>query len=125
VFQWALNTALNCADSNGHRGPFRYRADGVPARNLTQLIAYIKVNIGWYAVEFPKEFYDEATGLRRNLIHLTGTDALIHRLKARCPSCDQKTLVREDGSDRVTCRNQDCARIWNEDEYAHLAHVVA
>lgn len=124
VFQWALLTARACADENQHRGPFRYRTDGVPARNLTQLVAYITANLGWYAEDIPVEIYEEATGWQRQLTRLAGMDRLTHRLKEPCPTCDRRTLIREDGSNMVECRNRDCGRIWREGEYDFLAHVA-
>ena len=124
AFQWALVTALACANDNHHTGPFKYRADGVPARNLTALITYITANLEWYTIDIPEEIHDEATALHRSLIRLTGRDELVHRIKVPCPSCDRRTLVREDGRDRVECRNRDCGRIWYEGEFDWMAHVA-
>lgn len=125
VCQWAYLTARACADDNHHTGPFKYRTDGVPARNLTTLITYIVTNLAWYANDDPVQFHDEATAWRRSLTRLTGLDRLVHRLKVPCPTCNQRTLVREDGADRVTCRNRDCGRIWREGEFDWMAHVAA
>lgn len=124
LVQWAYLTARACADDNHHVGPFRYLTNGVPARNLTQLITYITANLPWYAVDIPKDIYDEATGWERTLTRLTGLDRLVHRIKTPCPSCNQRTLIREDGSDRVNCRNRDCGRIWREGEFDWMAHVA-
>lgn len=124
VVQWAYLTAKWCADDNRHAGPFRYRPDGVPARNLTQLIRYITANLAWYATDDPKVIYDEATGWQTSLKRLTGLDRLTHRIKTPCPSCDQRTLVREDGDGHVECRNRDCGRIWREGEFDWMAHVA-
>lgn len=123
--QWALFLALACANENQHHGPFVFRNDGVPARNLTTLIRYITTNLEWYAVDIPKDIYDEATKYQKNLERLSGTDLLVHRVKNPCPSCDQRTLVREDGTGEVTCKNRDCARVWYEGEFDWMAHVVA
>ncbi|MGZ6852487.1 MAG: hypothetical protein ACXVGC_00230 [Mycobacteriaceae bacterium] len=124
VIQWAYLTARACADDQHHRGPFRYRSDGVPARNLTQLITYIVNHLDWYATDIPVEIHDEATTWRRSLTRLTGMDRLTHRIKTPCPTCNQRTLIREDGSDRVECRNRDCGRIWREGEFDWMAHVA-
>lgn len=124
AFQWALVTALACANDNHHTGPFKYRQDGVPARNLTALVSYIANNLAWYAEDIPEEIHDEATALHKSLIRLTGRDELIHRIKVPCPSCERRTLVREDGRDRVECRNRDCGRIWYEGEFDWMAHVA-
>jgi len=124
AFQWALLTALACADSNNHAGPFKYRRDGVPAKNLTALIAYILANLDWYATDIPQEIHDEATSLRKGLERVTGQDRLVHRIKQPCPSCGRRTLVRDDGSDKVDCRNRECGRIWREGEFDWMAHVA-
>jgi hypothetical protein len=116
AIQWAHHTALACADANQHRGPFAYTRSGLPARNLTATITYISRNLPWYATVIPHEIHDEATTMRRNLERLTGNDRISQRLKEPCPSCDQRTLVRDETL-RVTCRNQDCGRIWRGGEY--------
>lgn len=124
AFQWALVTALACANDNHHTGPFKYRRDGIPARNLTALITYITNNLPWYAEDDPVQIHDEATALHKSLVRLTGRDELVHRITVPCPSCDQRTLVREDGRDRVECKNRDCGRIWYEGEFDWMAHVA-
>ena len=125
VVQWAYLTARACADDQRHTGPFQYRNDGVPARNLTRLVAYITAHLDWYATDIPVDIYDEATGWQRTLTRVTGMDRLTHRIKTPCPSCNQRTLAREDGADQVTCRNRDCGRIWREGEFDWMAHVAA
>jgi len=124
AFQWALLTAMACADANHHKGPFKYRTDGVPAKNLTALITYIVANLEWYAHDIPEEIHDEATALAKGLERVTGRDILIHRIKTPCPSCDRRTLIREDGLDRVECKNRDCGRIWLEGEFDWMAHFA-
>jgi ribosomal protein S27E len=124
VIQWAYLNARACADDNHHTGPFLYRADGVPARNLTQTIRYITAHLPWYATDDPEQFYDEATSWKRALERLSGRDELTHRIKTPCPTCNHRTLVREDGADSVTCRNRDCGRIWREGEFDWMAHVA-
>ena len=122
--QWMLFLALACADENHHRGPFIYRRDGVPARNLTTLTRYVVANLPWYAADIPVDIYAEATGYAKNLERMSGTDHLIHRVKAPCPTCDRRTLVREDGSGEVQCKNRACGRIWREGEFDWMAHVA-
>lgn len=124
VVQWAYSLALAAADGLKHAGPFKYRNDGVPARNLTELITYIRNHIEWYARNLPADTYDETTGMHRTLTRLTGLDRLVHRLTSPCPSCGQRALIRDDGSDRVTCKNRECGRIWREGEFDWLAHTA-
>lgn len=125
VIQWAHRMALACADTNNHHGPFAYRNDGVPANTLTTTLTYIRTHLHWYATVIPEDIYDETTTWQRRLEHATGMDRLVHRIKKPCPTCGQRTLVREDGAGSVTCRNRDCGRIWREGEYDWMAHVAA
>lgn len=123
--QWMLFLALACANENRHEGPFLYRSDGVPARNLTALTRYVVNNLEWFAQDIPKDIYSEATGYQKSLERMSGTDQLVHRLKTTpCPTCDRRTLIREDGSNQVTCKNRDCGRIWREGEFDWMAHVA-
>lgn len=122
--QWMLFLALACANENRHEGPFVYRRDGVPARNLTTLTKYVVNNLEWFAQDIPEDIYSEATGYEKNLERMSGTDQLVHRVKTPCPTCDRRTLIREDGSNQVTCRNRDCGRIWREGEFDWMAHVA-
>ncbi len=124
--QWLLRTALACADANHQGGPFQYRRDGVPAADYpAQLVGYIIDNLTWYATVVPKETYDETTGWRRDLERRTGQDELIHRIRTPCSRCNQRTLIRRDGSEWVECRNQACRVRWHEDDFEWFAHVTA
>ncbi|KNX38087.1 hypothetical protein [Luteipulveratus halotolerans] len=128
VCDWAYDIALAIADHLGHKhGPFRYRVDGVPVKwALTQHITYLTNHVDTVlGVDWHETTYDDAHRYARRLQRRTGTDDLIHRIRERCPSCDQRTLTREDGAGKVLCNNRDCQRIWTEDEYARLAVVVA
>lgn len=127
TLQWAHRLALIAADAQHLTGPFKYRTNGVPdTTNLTPTIAFITTNLAWYATHIPTDIYDEVTTTHRTLERLTGRDELIHRLRGiRCPSCSHLTLARDDGSDRVSCRNRDCGRFWREGEFDWLTHVAA
>lgn len=123
--QWAHAWAEATADTFGHAGPFRYLRNGLPARDLHTTVGYLLAQLErvvedeWMAVDLS----DEARQHRRRLERAAGRDELTHRLRERCPTCDQRSLVREDGSDRVECKG--CGRLWTEEEYRHLAHVAA
>lgn len=124
--RWIYATALSCADANQHRGPFRYRTDGVPeTAGAASLIGYVLDNLSWYATVLPDDIYDESTGWRRNLEKRTGQDELVHRIKTPCSRCNQRALIRRDGSDWVECRNNDCRARWHEDDFEWFAHVTA
>lgn len=127
VASWAYAWALTLADHLHHRGPFIYERSGIPRRqNTHRHITYLLNNIDTVLCAYwSADIYTEATNLERQLRRTTGQDRLVHRIKAPCPSCDQRTLTREDGAEKVTCANRDCNRVWTEDEYARLALVAA
>lgn len=128
VCDWAYTVATDIADHLHHKtGPFTYRQDGVPnkwalTQHVTYLINHIDVVL---SLEHSDDIWENARGYARRLQLRTGTDRLVHRIKDRCPSCNQRTLTREDGADKVTCRNIECNRVWTEAEYARLAIVAA
>lgn len=126
IVLWAHAWAEATADLLQHAGPFTYNTSGLRTRNLTATMDYLRVQLEAIAAsDFAHDFAAEAIGHAKRLELMAGADHLVHRLKARCPSCNQLTLVRADGADRVDCRNRDCARVWSEAEYANLAHVAA
>lgn len=126
---WAYKWALLVADLNGDAGPFTYTTAGLPAVNLATItthITYLANRLTQLLTDdYHDEIYTDTLNLRRRLQHATGTDRLEHRIKERCPSCNQRTLTREDGASKVVCRNNDCNRVWHEHEYQRLAHVAA
>ncbi|MGN6245129.1 MAG: hypothetical protein ACTHQ3_15865 [Motilibacteraceae bacterium] len=126
VIAWAHAWAESLADYLRHAGPFKFNRAGIPTRALTTSITYLTRHLGDIAASpFALDITGEARAMTKRLEKQAGRDELTHRLREPCPSCDHRTLIRRDGSDRVECRNTDCLRIWNEDEYAHLAHVAA
>lgn len=124
---WAHTWALTIADSLNEAGPFKYRTTGVPRPMLSPSINFILARFTQVLSneDYCDDLYTETLHLRKNLTRLTGRDAAQDRIKEPCPSCDRRTLIRENGSDKVECRNVDCARVWFEDEYARLAHEAA
>lgn len=119
VAQWALRMALACADANHHAGPFTYRPDGVPALTTAANLNYLRANLTWYATTMPTDLYDETVQTHRGLLNALGVQQLTHRLPEPCPSCDHRTLTRDDGTEYVTCRH--CGRIWTMAEFDWLA----
>jgi len=125
VILWAASWAWVVAGRPGY-DPVRYSNAGLPVRELTSSISHLTNRLTQaLSDDYHAELYDETITLHRRLIYTTGRDELTHRLKEPCPSCDHRTLIREDGADWVECRNKDCRRRWREDEYATLAHVAA
>lgn len=125
--QWAFTWAETIADYRHHRGPFTYTPAGIPARDMGASIAYLTAHVDFIVEreEFAAAFVREVRAERVGLELKAGQDVVIHRLRERCPSCNMKSLTREDGAGQVECQNLDCRRIWHEHEYANLAHVAA
>lgn len=122
---WAWTWAETATPTRGN-GPFTWNRAGLPTRDLTRTCGYLHTHLNRISREpYAADFATEALNLHRQLELYAGTDRLTHRIKARCPSCDMKTLTRDDGADQIECRNPDCRRIWREDEYATFAHVAA
>lgn len=127
VEAWVFSWALNLADDLHQVGPFRYRKDGIPDTTKVDVHTnYLTSHITEVlSADWHEDIYGEALKLRRRLELVTGQDQLVHRINEPCPTCDRRTLTREDGADKVICRNHDCNRVWTEAEYARLAHVAA
>lgn len=127
VWSWAYGWAVSLADDLHHVGPMRYRLDGIPDTSLAY--THVKYLLGNFtavlSADWHEPFYEETLALRWRLERITGQDKLNHKIKAPCPSCDRRTLGREDGAAKVVCRNPDCSRVWTEDEYARLAVVAS
>lgn len=124
VILWAAAWAWILSGRPGY-DPIRYSNAGLPIRELTRAITHISNRLTQALTDdYHTAIWEETTTLHRQLIYATGTDRLEHRIKAPCPSCNQRSLIRMDGANQVECRNRDCARIWTEDQYATLAHVA-
>lgn len=125
VILWAASWAYIVAGGPGY-DPIPYNVAGLPMRDLTRSISHISNRLTQALNEdYHAELYDETLTFNKRLVFATGVDRLEHRLNARCPTCDHRTLVRDDGARQVVCRNRNCNRAWDESEYANLAHVVA
>lgn len=120
--RWATNWAEATADHLGHHGPFAYNRAGILIPQLHRHINYLTANLPAISeAHYSKDFGTEARTTTRTVELATGQDALTHRLKNdRCLACQQRTLTRADGSDRVSCANPDCQRVWLESEYVTL-----
>ena len=125
VILWAASWAYIVAGSPQY-DTSRYSVAGIPIRELTRSVRHITSRLTQaLSADYHAELYDETLTFNKRLTFATGVDRLEHRLKGRCPTCDQRTLVRDDGAGKVICRNRDCTRTWDESEYRTLAHVVA
>jgi hypothetical protein len=122
---WAWTWAEAAADHLTHAGPLQYTTIGLPARVLTACCTYLAAHLERLAAWEPAaDFAAEARTLAHRLERVSGRDELTHRVKTPCPSCDRRTLIREDGSGAVMCRNKACGRIWHDGELEWMAHVA-
>ena len=125
VILWAAGWSWVVAGRRGY-DPIRYNMAGLPIRDLSTAISHITNRLTQALTEdYHADLYAEALGNYRRLVHATGSDRLEHRINKPCPSCDQRTLIRDDGAGQIECRNKDCARIWTEDQYGNFIYVVA
>ena len=125
VIMWAASWAYVVASGPGY-DPTTYNIAGLPMRDLTRSISHITNRLTQaLSDDYHADLYDETLTFNKRLTFATGVDRLEHRLKDRCPTCNHRTLVRDDGAGQVVCRNKDCARTWDESEYPTLAHVAA
>ena len=125
VIMWAESWSWVVAGRPGY-DPTSYNIAGLPMRDLTRSISHISNRLTQALTDdYHAELYEETLTFNKRLIFATGADRLEHRLKERCPTCNHRALVRDDGAGQVICRNKACARTWTEAEYPTLAHVVA
>lgn len=124
---WLYSWAETLADQLQHAGPFRYTEAGIPvAREVTTHAQYLRAHAdAALSADFHEDLYTETLAWRKRLERATGSDRLTHRIRERCPSCNQRTLLRDDGAGKVICANRDCNRVWYEGEYDWFAHVAA
>lgn len=120
---WAAAWADALADHLHEQGPAKLNPAGLPMADVTASVRYLNARFDQLmASPMAADVGTEALALTVRLERAAGRDRLTHRLKERCPSCDRKALVREDGAAHVECRG--CGRLWTESEYARLAFVI-
>ena len=126
VILWAASWAYIIAAGPGYDPSTYHPVTGLPMRNLTRSISHITNRLTQALTEdYHADLYEETLTFNKKLTFATGMDRLEHRLKDRCPTCDQRTLVRDNGQSFVKCRNRSCGAIWGESEYKRLALVIA
>ncbi|GAB3884527.1 hypothetical protein [Terrabacter terrigena] len=123
--RWLHSWATAVADELSERGPFEYRTDGVPVPDAWAEARYLNARLPHITTQsYANDIAEEAEQLLRTLTLITGTDDADQRIPTRCPSCNQRTLVRPNGEEYVTCRNRHCASVWQSDHFGILAKVV-
>jgi len=126
VILWAQSWAFIVAAGPGYDPIPCHPITGLPLRDLTRSISHISNRLTQALTEdYHAELYDETLTFNKRLTFATGMDRLEHRLKDRCPTCDHRSLVRDDGKSFVKCRNRNCGATWDESEYGRLALVIA
>lgn len=103
----------------------RVMRESAPEPTVPVLVGWLNARLDWALDHYAAvdEFAAEVSDLVRTLRRMTGTDRLVHRLSAPCPTCDLTELHREDGASFVECRH--CRRLWTEEEYHRLCVIAA
>lgn len=89
----------------------------------SRALAYVRA--GWAALlvaEAGRLLAEQLMAMTISASRALGTDRLVHRLEAPCPSCNALSLRRFDGADRVECEM--CGRTETEETYAWLAKAA-
>lgn len=125
VISWAWETAVGVMQHVGEDPPSAWwSSSAAPVASLsTSVAALLRHADAWLAGPGAVEDGRRALRLVAEAERGTGTDPLVHRLPAPCPSCDTLALVREDGEDQVSCRV--CHNAWTEERYRLLVRVLA
>lgn len=62
--------------------------------------------------------------LHARVRQVAGRTKLVHKLTPCCPYCDQPSLVRHNGADKVECENEACAKRIKEQHYDWFVEVT-
>jgi hypothetical protein len=118
VLRWLLSWTDLICEQLALVGPARYSVAAVPVPNAEACMRFLLEWLSWPAEHEPVQFYDEVTGLHRQLVRATGTDEWVERVTDPCPRCDLRLLTREDGADSVVCGNEDCRAVFRSEAWA-------
>jgi ribosomal protein S27E len=75
--------------------------------------------------DLAEEFGSDMLNEHRRLTNATKTGDVLQHRAARCPRCEQRTLVHELGTKHVACTNKDCGRLMTLDEYDQMVIALA
>jgi hypothetical protein len=126
-------TAIAWEDDLRHHLGLRAASDtGNQADDLTASVEFLNAN---YAamIERPEcagDFADDVNRLHRIAVAMVKNKAVRRTLDTRCPSCDVKALVQEEGVAGkpwyVECSERlgGCSRLYNETEYDFFIRLI-
>lgn len=118
VCSWATGTSLELEN------------DSWPFTTISEATSYLLTRLHrvWKLPEqepWPVMLGRDVLHNHHQLLKRTARDRLVHRLDAPCPTCDMRTLYRDNGADNVVCGNRRCNRTWTEAEYTRLVLILA
>lgn len=123
--RWLNTWALAVADDRNERGPFHYRRDGIPEPNPTTDTRYLTNHLDHITqATYANDLTDEAAQLAHQLTRAAAADEGDQRIPTRCPACNQRTLIRPNGFEHVTCRNRRCGATWSAGAFGILARAA-
>lgn len=122
---WLHSWATTLADALAERGPFEYHPNGVPQPNPRAEARYLTSRLANLCeLDCVNDLTDEARAFQHTLTRVTGTDGADQRIPTRCPNCQQRSLIRPNGEDYVSCRNKRCGHAWSSDHLGILAREI-
>jgi N6-adenosine-specific RNA methylase IME4 len=127
IAAWAAGVEAALRAHLGHSRVVRARvaaSGAVRVNYLDRSVTYLREWLSaLLAAPFALDAGRQALELARRAERAAGLDRLVHHLPVPCPSCDMRTLTREDGAEQVECRA--CGDVWPEDTYRRLTLVLA
>ena len=106
---------------------YLYR-ERLPLPTVPRLVRWLRDRLHWACDNHPAidECVAELRDLRGRLrLVLEQTAPKGELLRVPCSKCDQLTLFRKPGDDRVHCQDDDCAAILYPDEYERWTQLLA
>lgn len=104
------------------------RGEHLPAPTVPALAGWLADRTDWACDHHPgiDHAATQLQQLRGTLRGVLGDgEPRPDKMAAPCPGCDQMTLVRRPGEDKMECADRDCLRVLTADEYALWSGLVA
>ena len=107
---------------------YQYR-ERLPRPTVPRLVRWLRYRLHWACDNHPAmdDFADEIRELRGRLRSVLGYSApQKERVKGvPCRQCDQLTLFRRPGDERIHCEDEACSAILYPDEYERWTQLLA
>lgn len=100
----------------------------LPLPTVPRLVRWMRDRLVWACDNHPAidECAEEMRTLRRTMLAVLGQlPSRPERVWAPCRNCDQLTLYRWPGDDRIRCEDDDCALVLYPDEYDRWIGLLA